>query len=325
MYVMTWSFLGVTAAVYLATAVSWAELGERFAPAPAALQQQTNEAQRASAEHDGTIQLLRSENAALARRITDLDATLTEERAVAQSLRKDLAAMKATRAQPAANADSGPSNTVEVGAGRVPDPATLSGGQVALRGLPGVQTLNGSAGAGPSEKPQDRVPVAPPVQTTEVSAPEIEQPNRYPPLPPRVPREILASTPTASDISTGSVARVSPPRPEERATAPVAFGAPTVRPAQTDEGADGVALRLSSAPSISSLRLSWRVLRERHGSILSGLNPRFRTVPDGPTGVTYQLVAGPIASRTEADQVCTILRAQDVGCAIDAFAGDPLL
>ncbi|MEO1792997.1 MAG: hypothetical protein AAFU50_00145, partial [Pseudomonadota bacterium] len=100
MYVMTWSFLGVTAAVYLATAVSWAELGERFAPAPAALQQQTNEAQRASAERDGTIQLLRSENAALARRITDLDATLTEERAVAQSLRKDLAAMKATRAQP---------------------------------------------------------------------------------------------------------------------------------------------------------------------------------------------------------------------------------
>lgn len=332
LYVATWTLLGVTAATYLATAVSWADLAERYGAPGTALQQQSNEAQRAQARMAQSVKSLEVENSALADKVNDLNSKLTAARTELAGMRADLAEAKAAaeaRVASARPSETAPPTTAAPSAG------AAAGGSAA----PIVTTINGSAAAAPATS-------TPEAEPSDNGLIPVVQPSNMPPLPPRVPqaeRSRIASAPLikadanqpplrGADIATGSVAsRIPAPaaKPADRAPSTatsenVAFGPATVAPARADPASDPIALRLSNAPSISSLKLSWRVLRERHGSLLGGLRPRFRTVAGGATGVTYQLVAGPVASRSEADQVCTILRAQNVRCAIDAFAGDPL-
>ncbi|MEM9029204.1 MAG: hypothetical protein AAGC70_12625 [Pseudomonadota bacterium] len=196
--------------------------------------------------------------------------------------------------------------------------------------------------AAPTPKPEVKL-----VRTTTI-VPRQKVPQTRgsaPPLPERTPRQVAsvegvtvinkrtsipATAPSQAPEATAA-APVKPavrePKPSAKAppavapsTAPITFGAPTV----TAAAPKSVALRLSSGPSIESLRLSWGYLKERHASILQGLRPRFAQSRGGADGSVYHLLAGPMETRAEATQVCAILRAQSVACEVAQYEGNTL-
>jgi hypothetical protein len=65
------------------------------------------------------------------------------------------------------------------------------------------------------------------------------------------------------------------------------------------------------------------LLSEKHGDTLSRLEPRYTSAGDA-LNPTYDLVAGPIKSKTEATKVCKALTAKGVPCTVGTFTGDAL-
>ncbi len=113
-------------------------------------------------------------------------------------------------------------------------------------------------------------------------------------------------------LETGSLQPVEQPR--------ITFGPPTVTPAAEE----AVAIHLDAGPSLDALRLRWGVLHDRHQSALSRLEPRYLTggTMESPS---YQLLAGPVASREEAARICALLRARRVPCSVGGpFVGEAL-
>lgn len=108
-------------------------------------------------------------------------------------------------------------------------------------------------------------------------------------------------------LETGSI------QPKEEIT----FGAPTV----TRAGPIAFAVQLAAGPSLPGLRQSWGQLRERHGSLAS-LEPR--VVPPRSDGGPYRLLAGPFATRADADRVCTEMGVGRNGCYVTTYIGTPL-
>src|SRR5262245_26012934 len=102
--------------------------------------------------------------------------------------------------------------------------------------------------------------------------------------------------------------------PASRST--IAFGEPQVTPAQA------YAVQLASGPSLDALRMSWLALRDQHGSALGALQPRY-VAPRGGTG-TYRLVAGPLASKADADKVCADMGLTRNDCFATTVLGKPL-
>src|SRR5262249_33031582 len=93
----------------------------------------------------------------------------------------------------------------------------------------------------------------------------------------------------------------APPSLETGSISPsnITFGEPEVTPAQN------YTVQLASGPSLDALRISWLTLRTQHGDALGSLKPRY-VAPRGPTG-SYGLIAGPFASKAEAEKVCADL------------------
>ncbi|MEO1709385.1 MAG: hypothetical protein AAFR70_03875, partial [Pseudomonadota bacterium] len=187
----------------------------------------------------------------------------------------------------------------------------------------------------PVRAPADRPQRASPVVATASTAGGARVLNETP-----SPSRRAAATDTGA-ITTGSVvtpSRVqasapaaprpaptrSAPTPKPEPKAPITFGEPVVTAARPGEAAGGVAIKLSRAPSLASLKLSWSVLQDRHRSVLQGLQARYRTTPAGVGGSAYELVAGPVVTRAEADQLCGLLQTRDVPCSISSFVGRPL-
>ena len=110
-------------------------------------------------------------------------------------------------------------------------------------------------------------------------------------------------------IETGSIA---PP-----AAPPISFGEAVVTPA-----APAFGVQLGAGPSLQALRLSWGQLVERHGATLASLEPR--VVPPRADGGPYRLIAGPFASRSDADRACTEMGAKRNTCFSTTFFGQPL-
>lgn len=108
-------------------------------------------------------------------------------------------------------------------------------------------------------------------------------------------------------LETGSIA------PKEEIT----FGEPTV----TRAGPIAFAVQLAAGPSLPGLRQSWGQLRERHGSLAS-LEPR--VVPPRSDGGPYRLLAGPFATRADADRVCAEMGVGRNGCYVTTYIGTPL-
>ncbi|MEM7775644.1 MAG: hypothetical protein AAF732_08550 [Pseudomonadota bacterium] len=244
-------------------------------------------------------------------------------------------------------------------ASQEPPPASSTPRQVATRpetraARPAVRTTMITTGSIAKTEPKPTaVPTPKPevklVRTTTI-VPRQKMPQTRgsaPPLPERTPRQVASvegvtvinkRTPTPSPATAPSAApEVIAAAPAEaaaketkpaakapptvaRSPAPIKFGAPTV----TAAAPKSVALRLSSGPSIESLRLSWGYLKERHASILQGLRPRFAQSRGGADGSVYHLLAGPMETRAEATQVCAILRAQSVACEVAQYEGNTL-
>ncbi len=110
------------------------------------------------------------------------------------------------------------------------------------------------------------------------------------------------------------------PKPQEQPAAadPVDFSKVVVKPE-----AKSVGVQISSGASVDSLRLSWSLLSDRHSEALKNLEPRFvaRGEADAPT---FDLIAGPIKSRSDAQKVCKALAAKNVPCKISDFLGEAL-
>jgi hypothetical protein len=96
----------------------------------------------------------------------------------------------------------------------------------------------------------------------------------------------------------------------------ITFGAPEVTPAQT------YAVQLASGPSLDALRTSWLALREEHGQRLGELKPRY-VATRGGTG-PYGLIVGRLASKAEAEQVCTDIGLSRKDCFVTTALGKPL-
>jgi hypothetical protein len=112
-----------------------------------------------------------------------------------------------------------------------------------------------------------------------------------------------------------------PPVPLEtgsiRPKAEITFGEPVVKRA----GAIAFAVQLAAGPSLPGLRQSWGQLRERHGA-LAALEPR--VVAPRTEGGPYRLLAGPFATKADADRVCTEMNVGRNGCYVTTYIGTPL-
>lgn len=122
------------------------------------------------------------------------------------------------------------------------------------------------------------------------------------------------SLPIATKVATTTSVRpavVNTPSFTSRTT-----GTPTIKLRKT--AAPLAALSLSQATSVTGLRASWLLLTTRHRNSFANYRPRY--TKDTATGL-YRLIAGPIDNRTEADRVCTTLRAQGVSCGVTNYTG----
>jgi hypothetical protein len=109
-------------------------------------------------------------------------------------------------------------------------------------------------------------------------------------------------------IETGSIA----------AKSEITFGEAVVTPA----GPKTFAVQLAASPSLQGLRQSWSQLVGKHGGALAALQPR--VVPPRAEGGPFRLLAGPIATKADADRVCTEMGVGRNGCFATTYAGVPL-
>lgn len=189
-----------------------------------------------------------------------------------------------------------------------------------------------------STQPQTTVASAPPTSEKPPTrrrnlATTLLRPGSVPPLPPynqQANRAVINPLSNNSADSTtaglGQPARDAARKPvsvvnTRVATAPSAatFGTPVVKP--RPQPATLAALSLSTAQSVTGLRASWLLLTTRHPNIFVGYQPRY--IADQANG-NYRLIAGPIANHSDADRICTQLRAQNVSCGVTAFVGSAL-
>jgi hypothetical protein len=117
----------------------------------------------------------------------------------------------------------------------------------------------------------------------------------------------------AAALETGSV--TTAPKP---ATDVISFGPAVVKPAPKPVG-----VKISTGASLDSLRLSWSMLAEKHGDTLKSMEARYVTSGDAQNP-TYDLVAGPLKSKSEANKVCKSLAAKGVPCSVGPFGGEAL-
>lgn len=80
-------------------------------------------------------------------------------------------------------------------------------------------------------------------------------------------------------------------------------------------------IEIARAPTLEGLRLSWALLGEKHADLLRGLQPRY---VGGKAGRSFALVAGPFASKSQADRLCATLAFKGLSCSPTPFTGKPL-
>jgi len=109
------------------------------------------------------------------------------------------------------------------------------------------------------------------------------------------------------------------PLPPVRVAAVAASEPAKELPAVTPFGID-----LGGAGSIEALRIHWAGLKANYGPLLTGLQPLVATRPKHPSGVTYRLVAGPLANTEDAAHLCARFPVLRTGCHPAKFAGAEL-
>ena len=124
------------------------------------------------------------------------------------------------------------------------------------------------------------------------------------------------------EASPSSAKTEGPPVPLETGsiapTDEITFGEVVVTPAAQAQ----FGVQLGSHPSLEGLRERWDRLREQHRGQLAALEPRI--VPPRTGGGAYRLLAGPFATKAEADRVCADMGLSRPGCFATAYTGTPL-
>jgi SPOR domain len=304
-YVVMWSTLGVLSLgllMVLGLAPDW--LGD-LKPASGFANQQSNQGQRAAAHVAAELNALKQSVAQVQLDLSKVQTEMLTQGEQQKSVTAQLSSLAARMPEGA--------SVVNTKVEAAPAPAPTA--------APQVQTLRGySAG-------KDPAPAAvPPVEAqSAVAQPPVADvvPTAPPAASAAVPRIINAdATAGAPKLETGSL-NVAPTAGAQApakaaATQAISFGPATVKPAPKPVG-----IKVSTGDSVDSLRLSWSLLSEKHGDALKNMQPRVVASGD-PQNPTYDLVAGPVKSKAEANKVCKSLAAQGVPCTIGAFAGDSL-
>lgn len=137
----------------------------------------------------------------------------------------------------------------------------------------------------------------------------------------------------AAVLETGSVVNTAKPaakaaakaatKPDAQAAAPAAADAVDFSKIVVKPEAKPVGVQISSGASVDSLRLSWSLLSDRHSEALKNLEPRFVARGD-EAAPTFDLIAGPIKSRSDAQKVCKALAAKGVPCKVGDYLGEAL-
>lgn len=129
--------------------------------------------------------------------------------------------------------------------------------------------------------------------------------------------------PQPKEVATGSVSEEKTAKPvEKKAETKVAkassgtTAARAVRPSPAG-------VMISTADSVHGLRIAWGLLSERYVADLGQLHPRY-TVATRDGKSQYDLIAGPIASKGAAQQVCINLKERGLNCAVATFTGNAL-
>ncbi len=294
--VVVWSMLGLLAAAYMGTMLLAPALLDDLAPTAAYITDpQSDQGQRVAARLVSDVSGLKESMAQVQLELSKVKTEIATSADRAKAMNAQLMALEQRLAQTSRE-------TLDAS-----EPE--AGGDL------------GQRGATASNSP---APPAAPAAT----APKIGSPEQ----PKLVNAQPAGSEPAEqSAMETGSVSQaakasgktaVKPagakPKTMEIPAGPIDFGAAVVQPATPPVG-----LQISSGASIDSLRLSWSLLSDRHGDTLKNLQPRYvaRGDVDHPT---YDLIAGPIQSRSEAQRLCKALAARNVPCTVGDYMGASL-
>lgn len=149
--------------------------------------------------------------------------------------------------------------------------------------------------------------------------------------------------PKTSPVKTAALPKKSKPKPAPKkvskprvvtgavpkkpaAKAPITFGPAIVTRTKASPAPSATkksyGIMIATGPSVDSLRLSWTLLSERHGTRLSALRPRYNRA--GGAGAPLSLVAGPVKSMAGAKRLCNELLARGTACAPATYSGDAL-
>ena len=128
-----------------------------------------------------------------------------------------------------------------------------------------------------------------------------------------LPVKVVNALPrVAATTETGSVNKA------KTASKPILFWPAIVKPVPRPVG-----IQLATDPSVDGLRVTWGVLSQIHPKQLSHLKARYAD-PGMATNPNFDLIAGPIRSKTEARKLCKELAAQSVNCKVSEYRGAQL-
>lgn len=169
----------------------------------------------------------------------------------------------------------------------------------------------------PPEKPMEP-PAAPAAEQAASVEPAAGTPAlpKAPELPPPPPPQM-----TKQDLK---IPDPPPPAPEKKAEpkkapekAPTKTAAKTPAKAPAPSASGRFRIQISSLRSEAALRKNWASLKQKHKDVLGNL-PLIveRTVLSGGRGTYYRMQAGPIASRSQATNLCSKLKQRKLGCLV---------
>lgn len=345
-YLASWGTLALAAGTYLTAFIvkphylaNWFPAVDRALTLPQGNDQDRSGVIAEAQQLRANLDLSQAEVSRLHQELGSRDAQVKSAEMRISSLEKELASVRANGVNPAAapkDASITASLNSSNGASATAGQTSGDDNRRALAAAIGAPTDKAHSAAVQGSAPQSfeivngaptmvNVPVGPPTFTNAAPGNDVELP-----LPERRPAGLGRTTanpitqvvrPTVAvapamghGIETGSISNRSKPA---EPTQPVTFSAPVVT-----RSANPVGIRLTAAPSLDALRLSWTLMSERYAFELTGLEPRYitSTSPAAP----YSLVAGPLTDEPEAKRRCALLIARGIPCSVDSFNGNAL-
>lgn len=336
-YLAAWILMAIVASSYIAVAAVRPDLlTTSLAPAPAIAPAESNEGQRATTaaagEHD-PLQMQR-EMLALKQRLAQAEAEARIRKIEEQKARERLAALEQTGSADATDATTRAETATEP-AGE--NKAEAAGASSSANSEPGIQTatvLNAPSPQSATAKETNPAKAGTDTGAAEKAAKDIAKVKTAEDG--SATKQKAANTTTLAKNSLSEI-EDEPAKPKP-STVPVPAKRPKLEtasverkpapaidfgPAVVTSAARPIGVRIATGPSVDSLRLSWSALSDRHGSSLRSLKPRYMT-GIGATGLTYDLVAGPLATEQEANLLCQRLAASGVRCTIGEYTGNAL-